>query len=156
MSEAASKAYTFTTQTSVSYDNKFGKHSVGALFLAETREYKSNQLSATGTGLDFIQLDELDNITNLTGDGKEKIPSIGGNRSHSRIAGFVGRLNYNYDDKYYLEASLRYDGSYLFGGMNKRWITLPGVSAGWRMSNEGWFHADWVNNLKLRAGIGKT
>ena len=156
LSEAASKAYTFTTQTSVSYDNKFGKHSVGALFLAETREYKSNQLSATGTGLDFIQLDELDNITNLTGDGKEKIPSIGGNRSHSRIAGFVGRLNYNYDDKYYLEASLRYDGSYLFGGMNKRWITLPGVSAGWRMSNEGWFHADWVNNLKLRAGIGKT
>jgi len=62
LSEAASKAYTFTTQTSVSYDNKFGKHSVGALFLAETREYKSNQLSATGTGLDFIQLDELDNI----------------------------------------------------------------------------------------------
>ncbi len=40
--------------------------------------------------------------------------------------------------------------------MNKRWVTLPGVSAGWRLNNESWFNAPWVNNLKLRAGIGKT
>ena len=156
LSESASRGYTFTTQTSINYDNQFGKHGVGVLLLSETRENKSNAFSAKGTGLDFIQLDELNNITNLTGDGKEKMPSIGGYSGFTRIAGFVGRLNYNYDDKYYIEASARYDGSYLFGGMNKRWVLLPGVSLGWRMNNESWFKADWVNNLKLRAGIGKT
>ena len=156
LSESASRGYTFTTQSSVTYDNKFGKHTVGAMFLAETRENKSNALSATGYGLDFIQLDELNQITNKTGNGAEKFPSIGGYSGHTRVAGFVGRVNYNYDDKYYLEASLRHDGSYLFGGMNKRWVTLPGVSAGWRLNNESWFNAPWVNNLKLRAGIGKT
>ncbi len=156
LSESASRGYTFTTQTSINYDNQFGKHGVGVLLLSETRENKSNAFSAKGTGLDFTQLDELNNITNLTGDGKEKMPSIGGYSGFTRIAGFVGRLNYNYDDKYYIEASARYDGSYLFGGMNKRWVLLPGVSLGWRMNNESWFKADWVNNLKLRAGIGKT
>ena len=156
LSESASKGYTFTTQTSINYDNQFGKHGVAVLLLSGTRENKSNAFSASGTGLDFIQLDELNKITNLTGDGKEKMPTIGGYSGFIRIAGFVGRLNYNYDDKYYVEASARYDGSYLFGGMNKRWVLLPGVSLGWRMNNESWFKADWVNNLKLRAGIGKT
>ena len=156
LSESASKGYTFTTQTSINYDKQFGKHGIGVLLLSETRENKSNAFSASGTGLDFIQLDELNKITNLTGDGKEKMPTIGGYSGFTRIAGFVGRLNYNYDDKYYVEASARYDGSYLFGGMNKRWVLLPGVSLGWRMNNESWFKADWVNNLKLRAGIGKT
>lgn len=67
----------------------------------------------------------------------------------------MGRLNYSYDDKYYLGASLRYDGSYLFGGMDKRWITLPGVSVGWRINNEDWFDVSSVNNLKFRIGAGK-
>ena len=95
LSESASKGYTFTTQTSINYDNQFGKHGVGVLLLSETRENKSNAFSASGTGLDFIQLDELNKITNLTGDGKEKMPTIGGYSGFTRNAGFVGRLNYN-------------------------------------------------------------
>ena len=74
----------------------------------------------------------------------------------SRVAGFVGRINYDFDSRYLVEASMRYDGSYLFGGMNKRWITLPGLSLGWRINNESWFHIPAVNSLKIRGGIGKT
>ena len=140
----------------MTYDNKFRETYCRSYVLAETRENKSNALSATGYGLDFIQLDELNQITNKTGKRSRKIPIYRGYSGHTRVAGFVGRVNYNYDDKYYLEASLRHDGSYLFGGMNKRWVTLPGVSAGWRLNNESWFNAPWVNNLKLRAGIGKN
>lgn len=156
LSESGSKGYTFTTQTSANYDFDLGKHKFDLLLLAETRENRSNALSASGTGLDFIQLDELSQITNLTSTGKEKYPTIGGYSGQTRVAGFVGRLNYNYDNRYYLEASLRHDGSYLFGGMNKRWVTLPGLSLGWRINKEDWFRADWVDNLKLRLGIGKT
>lgn len=156
LSESGARGYTFTTQSSINYDNVFGKHTINALLLAETREEKSNLLSAAGYGLDFIELDELNNVTNQSGDGSSKSPLVGGFSGQTRTAGFVGRVNYSYADKYYAEASLRYDGSYLFGGMNKRWITLPGLSLGWRINNENWFNLPWVNNLKLRAGIGKT
>lgn len=156
LSESASNYSVFTTQSSISYNNMFGKHSLGLLALAETREKRSQNIGATGYGLDFIQLDELSQITNLTTGGVNKAPEISGNSGHSRVAGFVGRLNYNYAEKYFLEASFRHDGSYLFGGMNKRWVTLPGASVAWRISQEDWFDADWVTNLKLRAGIGKT
>ena len=156
LSEYASRAYDLTTQSSISYSNTFGKNSINVLLLAETSENRSHLISASGSGLDFIELDELNNITNLTGNGNEKNPSIGGYSGHTRVAGFVGRLNYSYDDKYYVEASLRYDGSYLYGGMNDRWVALPGASLGWRMSNEKWFDVNWINNLKIRGGIGKT
>lgn len=156
LSESTSNYSVFTTQSSISYNNVFGKHSVGAMVLAETREKRSRNMGATGYGLDFIQLDELSQITNLTNAGTNKTPEILGSSSHSRVAGFVGRLNYNYAEKYFLEASFRYDGSYLFGGMNKRWVALPGASVAWRINKEDWFNADWVTNLKLRAGLGKT
>ena len=103
LSESASRAQEFTTQTSITYDNKFGDHSIGVLLLAETRERNSNNLGVTGTGLDFIQLDELNQITGFTKEGKEQPAIPSGSSSQTRVAGFVGRLNYNYADKYYLE-----------------------------------------------------
>ncbi|MDY3783508.1 MAG: TonB-dependent receptor [Candidatus Cryptobacteroides sp.] len=155
LSESAGRSSVLTSQTSVSYNNSFGLHNVSAIALCETRQARSNSLGATGYGLDFIQLDELSKITNLK-DGKEAIPEISGSSSESRTAGFVGRVNWNYDERYYIEASLRHDGSYLFGGMNKRWVTLPGFSAAWRISNEEWFDINWIDNMKFRAGVGKT
>lgn len=154
--ESFTRGYYMTTQTSLHYDKVIGKHTINLLALAETRETGSGNMSATGYGLDFLQLDELNNITNQTGDGTEKFPSVGGASSQTRVAGFVGRINYDYNQRYLLEASVRRDGSYLFGGMNKRWITLPGLSIGWRVNNEEWFKASWVENLKLRGGVGKT
>lgn len=156
LSESASRTNDITTQTSITYNHQSGGHSVETLLLAETRERKSNNLGAKGYGLNFIQLDELSNITSLSGSGENIIPEVSGSSDNSRIAGFVGRLNYNYAERYYLEASLRHDGSYLFGGMNKRWITLPGISVAWRINNEKWFKTKWVDHLKLRASVGKT
>lgn len=156
LTEGASRNNTMTTLTTVSYNNKFGAHNVSALFLAETREYKSNNLGAYGRGLEFLTLDELGKVTNQRFDGSTYNPGISGGSSMSRVAGFAGRVNYNYDDRYFAEVSVRRDGSYLFGGMNKRWVTLPGVSVGWRIDRESFFGADWVQNLKIRGGFGQT
>lgn len=156
LTEGSSKSSRFTTITSISYNNKFGLHSVNAIALAETRETKSNNIGAYGRGLDFVNLDELDKITNQRFDGSEFPPGISGSSSKQRYAGFAARANYNYDDRYFFETSVRHDGSYLFGGMNKRWITLPGVSVGWRLDRESFFNADWVQNLKFRLGFGQT
>lgn len=157
LSESAYSSTNVVTQSSFTYDRQFDKHKINLFGLAETRNGFSNTLGATGYGLDFLELDELSMITNTTGNGEERVPSISGSSGQSRLVGFVGRLNYDYDNRYLLEASLRRDGSYLFSGMaGSQWVNLPAVSAGWRMNNEEWFQADWIDNLKLRGGIGKT
>lgn len=157
LTEGASRSATLTTLGTVSYNNNFGLHHVSALALAETRQYNTNNIGAYGRGLNFISLDELSHVSNQRFDGSEFPPSVSGGSSASRVAGFAGRVNYNYDDRYFVEASVRRDGSYLFGGMNKRWVTLPGVSLGWRLDREGFFPSvDWVQNLKVRGGFGKT
>lgn len=157
LTESAYHSTNVVTQTSLNYDRTFGKHSISALGLAETRNSFNNTLGMTGYGLDFIELDVLDKITNQTGAGQERIPSISGRSRQSRVIGFVGRLNYEYDNKYLAEITYRRDGSYLFSGMTgSRWVDLPAVSLGWRMDQEEWFDSEVVDNLKIRGGIGKS
>lgn len=73
-----------------------------------------------------------------------------------KLIGFFGRVNYNYDNRYLLMASLRYEGNSKFGQDNK-WGYFPGASVGWRIAQED-FMSDvgFVDALKLRAGFGVT
>jgi len=74
----------------------------------------------------------------------------------SKLIGFFGRLNYNFDEKYILAATLRRDGSSKFGANNK-WGTFPSVSVAWRISGEPFMSGmDFLNDLKLRLGYGVT
>ncbi|WP_276371371.1 SusC/RagA family TonB-linked outer membrane protein [Chryseolinea sp. H1M3-3] len=76
--------------------------------------------------------------------------------NYSKLIAFFGRVGYGFDDKYNILASLRYEGSSKFGA-NNRWGLFPSVSVGWTLSNESFLaDADFVSNLKLRAGFGKT
>lgn len=143
-----------TTNTSISYENRFEEHSVKALALLETIDQTNNKFGAYGYGFDIPELDELDYATMAE---KNK---VSGNSAPKRIAGYVVRLNYDYAGKYLAEVSSRYDGSYVFGGMvdGKRWGLFPAASLGWRISEEDWFRYRFedVDNLKLRASIGLT
>lgn len=70
-----------------------------------------------------------------------------------RMISFYGRVNYSYNSKYLLQATVRRDGSSAFG-VNNRWATFPSFSAAWRISEEE-FAKDWgFDDLKLRAGYG--
>lgn len=72
------------------------------------------------------------------------------------LLSYVGRLNYNYDGKYLLSASIRRDGSSRFGA-NNRWGTFPSVSLGWIISEESFLNnSESINNLKLRGSWGVT
>ncbi|MFV0536403.1 MAG: SusC/RagA family TonB-linked outer membrane protein [Dysgonomonas sp.] len=155
LTEGASRSTTLTTNTSLKYDRQFGVHNISLLALAETRKTDGNAFSATGFGFDILSLDELNYAT------KADRNTIGGSSSQARIAGYLGRLNYSYDNKYLLEVTSRYDGSYQFAGKNisgKRWVLTPATSLGWRMSEESWFKnlSLPIDNFKLRGGIGKT
>ena len=86
---------------------------------------------------------------------KQKM-NIGSYRNNNKLAAGFLRVNYNYDEKYLLSASIRAEGSSRFGENNK-WGYFPAVSAGWRISGEDWMRdQDWCQDLKLRAGFGIT
>ena len=70
---------------------------------------------------------------------------------------YIGRLGYNYNEKYFIQASVRRDGTSRFTGDN-RWGVFPSVSAGWRISKEGFFEPllNVVNDFKIRGSFGTS
>jgi hypothetical protein len=78
-----------------------------------------------------------------------------GNMVEYALRSTFGRLNYAFDNKYLIEANLRYDGTSRFP-KNNRFGEFPSFSAGWRISEEGFYQASsWMNNLKIRASWGQ-
>jgi TonB-linked SusC/RagA family outer membrane protein len=84
-------------------------------------------------------------------------PSVSGSATDYSLAGFFGRFNYSFDDKYLLEFTGRYDGSSRFSQLlDKQWGFFPGVSAGWVISREKFMERfRFINYAKLRASYGK-
>ena len=80
-------------------------------------------------------------------------PQTGGFINEAVILSYLGRLEYNYDDRYMLNAVIRRDGTSRLSP-HKRWGNFPSLSAAWRISREQFFNVDWVNDLKLRASYG--
>lgn len=136
-----------TQQYTLNYDNTFGKHSISALAVWETKKYEHEYFNAEGE-LDNTLIPELDasnsNNRKISGSSEEKA-----------WAGLVARVNYVYDAKYLIELSGRYDGSYKFA-KDKRWNFFPAVSLGWRLSEENFVknNTDIFDNIKLRASFG--
>lgn len=79
---------------------------------------------------------------------------VGSYKSQETLIGFFGRAQYNFLSKYYLSASLRYDGSSKFGDNNK-WGMFPTVAASWNIQDEAFLsNVTWIDQLKLRASWG--
>lgn len=77
-------------------------------------------------------------------------------KNQTKLIGYFLRLNYNYNNKYLLMASLRHEGSSKFGTDHK-WGNFPAISVGWNIKNESFMkEVNWLNNLKIRAGLGIT
>ena len=95
----------------------------------------------------------LNDISNVEVSSKES------GYSESNMLSFFGRVNYGYDNRYLLTATMRADGSSKFAKGNK-WGYFPSASAAWRVSQEKFWQensvAEWFNNLKLRVGYGVT
>lgn len=139
-----------TIQPSISYTNKFGAHSVNALFLYEFMRTDNSSLSGGRRGYPITDIMDLN-------FGEEVIDNlVKGGHGMFRRAGYSFRLNYDYADKYLLEVLGRYDGSPMLPA-HTRWDIFPAVSAGWRISKEPFFREalDVVDDLKIRGSIGK-
>lgn len=133
----------------VNYSKDFGKNSIsGVLGMEAKREY-GEHLYGYGRGLVIESTDYryLDTVT----EGK----NVGNNSSSYAMVSYFGKVNYDYDDRYLVSATLRRDASSRFGALNNSAI-FPSVSAGWRISNEQFMKntKSWLSELKLRASWG--
>ncbi len=136
------------------YDRSFGQHNIkllGGYSWQQDRIGDGFGVSTQGYTNDLLTFYNM-YVSNpfIVGNIKFDTAVI----STLRLISFYGRINYQYDDKYLLQVSLRNDGSSAFG-KNNRWGYFPAVSAGWRISQES-FMADQkiFDELKLRAGYG--
>ena len=121
----------------------------------QAEDLKERQYGLTRDGILFSNKSQIDMTTGLGPDGSEVPPSVYGSENEWCTAGFFGRVNYAYDDKYLFEANVRADGTSRFRG-NNRWKVFPSVSVGWNIAREAFFEplADVIGMLKLRASFG--
>ncbi len=139
-----------TGQILVNYNKSFGDHNLAVLAGMESYDVKSRYVTATRKGGGNNNLDESLN----TLDASSQKNTSGGTEM-TRLS-YFGRLQYNYAGKYLFEANIRRDASSRFPKAS-RWGTFPAFSAGWRISEEKFMkNVDWLSNLKLRLGWGKT
>lgn len=148
LGEGTSYYQRLTGQASISYINSFDLHNIELLALGEMIDYRSNNHSAYAKLLPFENLPELSY-------GLPTDAPISGSSNAWRSAGYVFRARYNWDERYLVEFTGRYDGSYKFAGMSKtRWGFFPSASMAWRISKEPWMaDADMVDELKLRGSV---
>lgn len=145
VSESRGEEFTYTIDNLLTYDQTFNGHHVDALLgTSWMREYSRNMSIAT--------IDDL-GATNITGfqsiDGR-----ISAGDSNAALLSFFARLNYDYEGKYLLSASIRRDESSKFYKDNRVGY-FPSVSAGWNVHQESWFENPVVSKLKIRGSYGE-
>jgi TonB-linked SusC/RagA family outer membrane protein len=148
LDQTKSEATKKTLQTGLNYDKAFGAHNISGVLLIEQSDYRWDKIGAYREG--FIS-DAIDQI--FAGSDINK-NNLGEAREEAR-RGYIGRVAYNYNNKYLVQANARYDGSYNFPS-DSRFAMFPAFSAGWRISEEEFMpEIPYLNNLKLRASWGQ-
>ena len=141
-----------SAQVGLNWNQTFlDKHSLFANFTwnIQSSESRSTTVMAEGFGND-----NMDDISQATYYYRDSHPT--GSDSKTREVGFIGALNYSYDDRYLLDASYRYSGSSMYGADN-HWGGFWSVGAGWNIHNEHFFPEESiVKLLKLRWSLGYT
>lgn len=132
----------------LSFNKLIGKHNFGMTVGTDVLERKQQFVNIGTVGVP----DGQQNINASDVDGRQ----IQGFPAANSLVSYFGRVNYEFDEKYLLTATIRHDGSSKFGPNNK-FGTFPSVSAGWRISEENFLkESNFVDELKLRASYGEV
>ena len=139
-----------TGQLSLNYDRIFGSdHHLTALALYEVIDYSTKYILA---GRDNFLTPAIEQLF----AGAVQTSQATGSATEMGRASYVGRVNYSYKNKYLLEATMRADASAKFPS-NRRWGYFPGISLGWRLSQENFMkNSAAIDELKLRGSYGSS
>ena len=162
------KGCNWQVENTLTYDKQFGKHTIGVVLGQSAMKNKSDYLGAERWNIinlekPYMSYTNANVIYEVDADGKligtpyAEYNGWGGPNVEHRLSSLFGRISYNYDEKYMLQATVRRDGSSRFGPENK-YGTFPSVSVGWNIMNEKFMEQtqDWLSNLKFRASWGKN
>lgn len=133
----------------LTFDHAFGAHNINAIAGFEQIVSKFNNASTTMSAVGLPGFSYIQTSNSV-------ISTYGKNDPNGLVKSFFGRLNYNYDNRYYISGSIRQDANFTVFGPNKQKGTFGAVSAGWNISDEAFFqkNVSLVNLLKLRGSYG--
>ena len=159
---------TWQVENTLTYDKQLGKHTIGVVLGQSALKSKGDELGGSHwylvnpnkPSLNYTTGGDLELTTDADGKvtgAKSLVGAWGGPYVEHRLSSLFGRISYNYDERYMLQATVRRDGSSRFGS-NKKYGTFPSVSVGWNVMNEQFMEPtrNWLSNLKVRASWGKN
>ncbi len=137
----------WSIQNTLSYEKQLNEsHSLNVLLGQSAESRKLYKISAEATDWPFETVETLNVATTPLKAATD--------RNAYTNASFFGRVSYNFQEKYLLSGSLRYDGSSRFG-FNSKWGLFPSFSAGWKVNEESFMKSlDWLSLLKIRVSWG--
>ncbi|MFK7923702.1 MAG: SusC/RagA family TonB-linked outer membrane protein [Bacteroidia bacterium] len=151
-SENWSKGYTWTWTNTLNYTKTFGVHNLQALAGYEAIRGQFRNINGGLSNYFTTDINAWYLNTGLADPGSRTVGSGGG---YSALASAFAKFDYGYDDRYLVSLTVRRDGSSNFG--DQKYGTFPAASVGWRLSSESFMQGlDWLDDLKLRFGWGKT
>ncbi len=149
LSDNATENFNLIKEFSVNYIKTLGEHRIDLLFNAMDERYNFTSFSGTGNAMAT-----KDKGPRFVGNMEDKNTNLQTDVMRNALQGYLGRLSYSYKSKYYLDVTVRRDGSSKFSKDNQ-WGTFPGMSAAWRISAEPFLqNISWINDLKLRVARG--
>lgn len=152
VSRRETKNFNLTTEFLAGYNKSFGNHNIDLTFNFMDQKAKWDILNIDAINTGLTSYDQRRIETALAAENK--IAAL--NRNESGLIGYLGRVSYNYDSKYYIDGTIRRDGSSKFAEGFK-YGTFPAVGIAWRVSSEKFLeNVTWLNDLKFRAGWGQT
>ncbi len=140
--------FNYTLENILSYNKSVGKHNFAATLVQSIQKDNFEQYRADVQGVPA----ETQSFYSL---GSASLPlGVASSLTQWTINSYMARINYDFNDKYLITATIRRDGSSRFGA-NTKYGNFPGVALGWNLSNESFMkEINWLDLLKLRAGWG--
>ncbi|THU39291.1 TonB-dependent receptor [Niastella caeni] len=149
LSESQENFTQITSHLRLNYANSFGKHNVNSFVAYEQSELRRETFGTSRINFPTTQTPEL----SQGGTAATDLANYGGSYRFTRKS-YLGKVSYNYDERYLFDAQMRIDGSTTFPPGN-RFGYFPSFSAGWRISNESFMRdISFLTDLKLRASFG--
>lgn len=147
---STTKLQRYNWQNILTFNKNFGNHNV--VFTGVNEYQKQDVYYYFGGGTDLANAFFNQNVIS----GSYGTLLSGGGKSNNALTSLMGRLNYNFAKRYFIQASLRRDKLSKFAP-DKRAGIFPGASAGWTISNENFMSSiSWINDLKIRGSYGKV
>ncbi|MGO4877540.1 SusC/RagA family TonB-linked outer membrane protein [Pedobacter psychrotolerans] len=147
-----SNRFAYTLDHLLYYDKTINKHNFGVTLLQSSSSFREESSSLTGSKISLPNsLWYGLNTGNITG-----LDAFDTNLRKSTLVSYMARANYSFNSKYLLTASARWDGASQLAAGNK-WDFFPSAALAWRLEQEDFMkNIKWVDQLKLRLGVGST